>query len=85
MAMLHGGPAIPGNRDRDAPISMLTPAERTKLPAPAIGRTTGHGLPVGSPLADKSLGGLGSLSQVERRGSFSQQQTSPLMDTIVYR
>ena len=23
MAMLHGGPAIPGNRDRDLPISMV--------------------------------------------------------------
>ena len=69
--------------------SQLTPAERTKLPAPPIGRTTGHGLPVSSPLADKSLGGgLGSLSHVDlRRTSFQQGSAgvSPLMEhTIVY-
>ena len=69
--------------------SQLTPAERTKLPAPPIGRTTGHGLPVSSPLADKSLGGgLGSLSHTDlRRTSFQQGSAgvSPLMEhTIVY-
>ena len=44
MSLLHGGPQIAGNRDRDIPLSMLSPAERTKLPAPAYGHTTGHGL-----------------------------------------
>jgi len=34
MAMLHGGPAIPGNRDRDLPISMVRPHA-----APALGST----------------------------------------------
>ena len=55
MSLLHGGPQVAGNRDRDVPLSMLTPAERTKLPAPGYGYTTGHGLP--SP-SDRSIPGV---------------------------
>ena len=69
MAMLHGGPAIPGDRDRFPPISALPPSERTKLPAPMIGQTTGHGLPVASAGHDKTGGPSGNTASFVSTGS----------------
>lgn len=40
---LQGGADKPRPRDRDMPISMVPPSERKKLPAPPLGKTTGHG------------------------------------------
>lgn len=75
MSMLHGGLDIAGNRDRHLPLSMLAPSERTKLPAPGYGRTTGHGLPVvGSP-PEKSV-------QLNAASFMSTQ--SPLMASASY-
>ena len=75
MTMLHGGPDIAGNRDRDVPLSKLAPSERTKLPAPGIGRTTGHGLPVVGSSPEKS----GQLNSA----SFASNQ-SPMMASASY-
>ena len=60
ISLLSGGPSVAGNRDRIIPIGMLSPSERTKLPAPPIGYTMGHGLmQTGSP-TDKGTGIGGS-------------------------
>lgn len=56
ISLLSGGPSVAGNRDRVIPQGMLSPSERTKLPAPPMGRTTGHGLiPQAGFLSEKSL------------------------------
>ena len=72
MSLLHGGPQIAGNRDRDIPISMLSPAERTKLPAPGYGYTTGHGL--ASP-SDKSIPGVNNSASFSPGTSYSAQSS----------
>ena len=60
ISLLSGGPSVAGNRDRIIPLGMLSPSERTKLPAPPIGYTMGHGLmQTGSP-TDKGTGIGGS-------------------------
>jgi hypothetical protein len=46
ISLLSGGPAVIGSRDRVIPQVILSPSERTKLPVPPIGHTTGHGLHV---------------------------------------
>lgn len=46
ISLLSGGPSVSGSRDRVIPQGILSPSERTKLPAPPIGHTTGHGLHV---------------------------------------
>jgi hypothetical protein len=57
ISLLSGGPSLAGYRDRVSPIGKLSPSERTKLPAPPMGHTTGHGLlPAGSPTKGMGLG-----------------------------
>lgn len=62
ISLLSGGPAVAGYRDRDIPMGMLPPSERTKLPAPPIGHTTGHGLRTVSSPSDKGMGASVSMS-----------------------
>ena len=62
ISLLSGGPAVAGYRDRDIPMGMLPPSERTKLPAPPIGYTTGHGLRTVSSPSDKGIGASVSIT-----------------------
>lgn len=62
ISLLSGGPAVAGYRDRDIPIGMLPPSERTKLPAPPIGYTMGHGLRTVANQLDRGMGASMSMS-----------------------
>jgi hypothetical protein len=44
VSLLNGGVDKIHPRDRDNPLSMVPVAQRKKLPAPTIGKTTGHGM-----------------------------------------
>lgn len=69
VSLLTGGVEKVHPRDRTLPLSQVPPSQRKHLPAPALGKTTGHGL---SP--DRSMGsrvGMNSatsLSQVSQKG-----------------
>ena len=74
ISLLSGGPSVAGNRDRVIPQGMLPPSERTKLPAPPMGRTTGHGL----------LPQAGLPSEKSLRKNFktsSKSESTPLSDS----
>jgi hypothetical protein len=73
VSLIHGGPDVGGNRDRDSPISMVPPPARIKLPAPPIGHTTGHGMaPVmGSPLERGSAASFASASYASSKAKIS--------------
>jgi hypothetical protein len=68
VSLIHGGPDMGGNRDRESPISMVPTAARTKLPAPPIGFTTGHGM---APV----MGGAGGVSSPRERGNSASFST----------
>lgn len=63
ISLLSGGLSLAGNRDRISPVHTK---ERTKLPSPPFGQTTGHGLLVNG---NEKHGGLGSTSYVGNNSS----------------
>lgn len=76
MSLLSGGPSVAGNRDRVIPQGMLSPAERTKLPAPPVGYTTGHGL-----LPQTGLSLSSEKSMRKNFKSSSKSESTPMSDS----
>ena len=76
ISQFSGGPDVQNPRHRSPPLSMIPQKDRSKLPAPALGSATGHGMPV--PGSHPDDGTVGSRSQ--GGGTAKEGFLPPLVD-----
>ena len=67
ISQFSGGPDVQNPRHRSPPVSMIPQKERSKLPAPALGSATGHGMPIPRGISgdDGTVGSKGTMGTKE--------------------